>query len=529
MRVLCALVVATSGAPGPAAGAALPLRTAVGTNLDPVIHYSPQIPFADVMKSAAPWGSGDKRPLDLDERGGVRSLEPGQIARTLMLREFGTRYPAGRYVVRYRGEGTLVFRFAAKVVSARAGEILLDVTPEPGGIYMEISRTDPGNPVRDIRVTMPGGTCEGDPFTHASAAADCGNRRYLPFAASNEAILFNPVFLDRLRGYSVLRFMDWMRTNNSANSRWSKRARLEDAMWTTDAGAPVEVMVALANATGSHPWFTLPHLADDDYVESFARLVGASLRKDLGAYVEHSNEVWNPQFAQHRHAVQQGKSRFPPIDQIQYHAEKTRTVGAAFAKTLGPSRVVTALGAQAGNPWTTTRAMEHLKKKHGDRAHGIDAIAIAPYFGIYATPKDAPRYAGMSQDELFAHVRATVLPEALGFMRNYGRIAGEQKLDLIAYEGGQHLSGVQSGENHEPLNVVFDAFNRDPRIRQLYLDYLDEWKRAGGRLFVHYTDVGRFTKWGRWGALEYIAQPRETAPKFDALHTFIERNPPWWR
>src|SRR5262245_61311623 len=93
-----------------AAHAALPaVRSAVGTNLDPVIHYSPQLPFADVMKSAAPWASGDNRPLDLDARGWVRSLLPGQIARTLMLREFGDRYPAGLYTVRYTGEGSLKF------------------------------------------------------------------------------------------------------------------------------------------------------------------------------------------------------------------------------------------------------------------------------------------------------------------------------------------------------------------------------------------------------------------------------------
>jgi hypothetical protein len=65
-------------------------------------------------------------------------------------------------------------------------------------------------------------------------------------------------------------------------------------------------------------------------------------------------------------------------------------------------------------------------------------------------------------------------------------------------------------------------------MKQLYLDYLQGWRREGGELFVHYTDIGRYTKWGRWGALEYLAQPRISAPKYDALQSFIEQNPVWW-
>lgn len=511
-----------------AAAAGPALRSAVGTNLDPVVHYSPQIPFADVMKSAAPWGSSDGKPLDLGPDGELRSLAPGQVARTLMLREFGDRYPSGRYLVRYKGEGTLVFRFAAKVVSQRPGEIVLEVKPEAGGIYLHIERTNPSNPVRQIRITLPGGICEGEPFRHAPSAAQCKGRKYRAFADSEEPILFNPQFLDRLRGYSVLRFMDWMRTNNSTAARWSERPHVEDAMWSGDAGAPVEVMVALANATGAHPWFTVPHLADDAWVEAFATRVQALLRPDLAVYVEHSNEVWNGMFAQQRYALQQGKARRPALDGVEYHADRTRAIGAIFSRVLGVQRTVIVLGAQAGNPWTATHALDYLRKAAGNGRLGVDSVAIAPYLGFGPDPANAPRVAATPPEALFRQLKEDDLPKAMDLVRQYRRIADAHGLALFAYEGGQHLSGVAGAENHEPLNALYDAVNRDPRIRALYLDYLDAWKRAGGELFVHYTDVGRYTKWGRWGALEYIAQPREQAPKFDALQTFIERNPPWW-
>ena len=38
-------------------------------------------------------------------------------------------------------------------------------------------------------------------------------------------------------------------------------------------GVPAEVMVALANELQADPWFTLPHLATDDFAHSYAQIV----------------------------------------------------------------------------------------------------------------------------------------------------------------------------------------------------------------------------------------------------------------
>src|SRR5205823_11532698 len=146
------------------------LRSAVGTNLEGISYWTPQLPFVDVMKSSSQWGSSDGNPLDLDANGWVRSLAPGQTAHKLTVREIGGRYPAGQYVVRYKGEGTLTFRFDANVVSQKAGEILLQVAPSGAGIWLQIEATNPTNYLRDIRITMPGGICQGDPFTHVTEA-----------------------------------------------------------------------------------------------------------------------------------------------------------------------------------------------------------------------------------------------------------------------------------------------------------------------------------------------------------------------
>ena len=47
-------------------------------------------------------------------------------------------------------------------------------------------------------------------------------------------------------------------------------------------------------------------------------------------------------------------------------------------------------------------------------------------------------------------------------------------------------------------------------------------------MFVHFTSCGKPDKYGRWGAREWLQQPRSDAPKLDAILQFAEQNPRWW-
>ena len=508
------------------------LRSPIGTNLELLSYWSPQVPFVDVMRSSSEWLSGTMTswgpgaPLDLDANGWVRSLRPGQVVRKVMLREFGDRYPGGRYLVRYKGEGKLNFGFAAKIAAERRGEMLIDVQPNDGGIYLWVDATNPANYLREIEIIMPGGICEGDPFKHVASAQDCGSRKFLGFA-DNRNILFYPVFAERLRGYSALRFMDWMHTNSSPVATWAQRTPLTHSSWAMKSGAPVEVMIALANLVGAHPWFTLPHQADEAYARSFAQMVKEQLDPALGVYLEHSNEVWNTQFTQHEYLTNRAKAA--GVNLPQYHALRTRTLAGVFKAELGAERVVAVLGVQAAGTWVAASGLDYLKGRFGAAALGIDALAIAPYFGVSPTPAEAGQFTAMTLDAFINHVRTSVFAREAGHMAKHRALARKYGLRMFAYEGGQHMGGVGPAQDNKALNALFDDLNRDPRIKQLYLDYLAVWMREGGELFMHFNDVSRYTKWGRWGALEYVAQPRSESPKFDALMTFIELNPVWWR
>src|SRR5438105_777373 len=84
---------------------------------------------------------------------------------------------------------------------------------------------DPDDPVRDVHVWMPG-------FEKADSP-------------------FHPLFVERLKPFEALRFMDWQATNNSPVRAWAERATADDARWSTPKGLPVEVLVDLANRLGA--------------------------------------------------------------------------------------------------------------------------------------------------------------------------------------------------------------------------------------------------------------------------------------
>lgn len=44
--------------------------------------------------------------------------------------------------------------------------------------------------------------------------------------------------------------------------------------------------------------------------------------------------------------------------------------------------------------------------------------------------------------------------------------------------------------------------------------YLGAWQREGGSLFCHFSSVGRWTKWGSWGLIEYYDDGPSASPIF---------------
>jgi hypothetical protein len=120
------------------------------------------------------------------------------------------------------------------------------------------------------------------------------------------------------------------------------------------------------------------------------------------------------------------------------------------------------------------------------------------------------------------------IAEDASWERDFVGVLAPYKLPLLAYEGGQNFANGST----DALNALYIAANRDPRMGEAYARYLQQWKAAGGQLFMYFEDIGVESKYGSWGALESIMQtttPLHSAPpKWQAIQNFLSENPCWW-
>lgn len=96
-------------------------------------------------------------------------------------------------------------------------------------------------------------------------------------------------------------------------------------------------------------------------------------------------------------------------------------------------------------------------------------------------------------------------------------------MDYVVYEGGQHLTGW-NGELKQPdgttkpgwVNLELKAAAQsDPRMGDLYRKLLAKQRRAGTKLFVHFTSIEPGGKFGHWGVWERVDAP--DGPKAKAM------------
>jgi hypothetical protein len=140
-------------------------------------------------------------------------------------------------------------------------------------------------------------------------------------------------------------------------------------------------------------------------------------------------------------------------------------------------------------------------------------------------PATANQVTFMTVDQIIDIELAEVNGCALQEMQSNAAVAKKYGLKLVGYEGGQSLVGFNGAENNSAMTLLFEQANRSPRMESVYTQYLQNWAASGGDVLVHFNDVGAFTKYGNWGALEYQDQDPNTAPKYRALMTFATQNP----
>ncbi len=526
--------------------------------------------FTDPLASS--WDTREQGKLDLDLHGYPRSL-PGSIGArpeatsftsvaTLVPTGLTSQNPVGRFLVLYNGEGSIEYgRGAAKnEVLSRPGRDVIDVTTDGAQPWFQLSirATDPnanGRYLRNVRVLPAGGVCGGDRTAYCSNTSDSHACAAGSTCIDFEDVLaeqpFDPRFLANLQPFRAVRFMGFQNTNGALTESWAQRTLPERATWALEHGdgCPVEMMVAIGNRLGVDIWVNMPTLADDDYVRRFAMLVRRQLDRNRRVYVEYSNEAWNTAFAGGSWIERQGLARWPNAPdtpfgkRLQWFGMRTAQICDIWEQAWegDADRIICVMGSQAANTWVAEQSLDCplWASENGGipcYRHHVDALAIAPYFGSYIGD---PRHAAELQSwvgspdgglgRLFSEIfeggqfpdspAGGALAQASQEIQRNVAVARRRNLELVGYEGGQHLVARGAVQANAAIAALFVTANRDPRMADAYRVHLHDWAMAGGGLYNLWVSVGPYSSWGSWGLLEHRDQG--SSPKYDAVKRFI--------
>lgn len=521
---------------------------ALGIGLVGINDWSVQQPFLDVMKTARPWighlprqwGGVEHTELSeagyLDDDGWPLAIPPelGSIG-TLILTDLPAEAvsAAGRYRLRFDGEGIVEVGGSATNVRYGRGQVEFDYAPGTAAVDIRIQRTNQrGNHVRNISVV-----------------------RLDQIDAHDRGQIFNPLWLRHLDGFEVLRFMDWMATNGSTQGNWDRRPRPGDYTYAL-SGVPVEVMLALLAQTGADGWFNMPHLADDEYIRRFAETVRDGLPDGQKAYVELSNEVWNWQFEQARWADRMAQQRWGKKDSwVAYYGARAAEMAQIWRDVFGKAaqgRIVLTLSTQTGwlgledmilnaPDWVAEDATRNPPASYFDayavtgyfggqlgsqefapliRQWLVDSLALAreqaDENGLTGADHDAfvnrhrydlataQAYLELRDGVLSGQSDGTLAQLLTVFLPYQADIARRHDLDLIMYEGGSHVVGHGPMVDDAELTAFLIHLSYAPEMGELYRDLINGWFAAGGTLFTAYADVYPPNKWGSWGHLRHL-------------------------
>ncbi|MES2495905.1 MAG: hypothetical protein V4618_07315 [Pseudomonadota bacterium] len=480
---------ATNGFMEAPATAAAPLPrqpTAYGINLSTAAYWSKERAFMNLAAGGA-WHTviGSKWSVTPAHRinrfGTLLALEPGEYAALSL-----TRPPSSNH-------GDVAIRCLFKGIGTFSGVNAAEPRLSPGrfdfiwrrttnAAFVRVDATDPADPIRDI---------------------DCRE------ADADPKMLFDPAFVDELRPYKAVRFMDWMNANQNLGGDWSRRTPPEATIQAAPHGVALEHMVALANQAGFDPWFVLPWNADAVFLKNFATYVHAKLDPARVAYIEVGNEVWNLDFEAARQALAEGKRDKLGKDdteaRMRRYAQRSidafKIWEAVFADR--PKRIVRVLSGQNGWPELLVPALDYK-----DMVAHIDAVASAPYFGqtVLAQPPADTRDLAPLFTALHSSINST-----MANARRLKQMADSRGLRFIAYEGGQHLT------YRGPDKTLIERLNRDPRMGEAYRAYLSLWDREFGDLMVLYYSTSPIGTTMYFGMAEYSGQPLSETPKRKAL------------
>ncbi len=494
-----------------------------------MFDWGTELPFVDRMRNArewytkdfdnpngSPWSTDLQDSLALRPDGYPVSLPQivnghpyRQVVATIWAELDG--WEEGTYTVLYDGEGELAWWGGfTNFIDHGNGRMTFDLDTAAGGnaLEMRINRSEVGNPIRNIRVLMPGteSTYMDQPFSE--------------------------VWLDRVRMFRSVRFMDWGQTNNwgqkdwtswdsPALYAWNERQQPDYYTYAHNKGIPYELMIDLMNQEGLDGWVCVPYRASPEYIREMAQLFHDNLDRERTLTVEYSNENWNWLFGQAHWCSKYGEleTGLPWPENTVGFVQRTMDIWTDVygADTARIKRVV---GVQTGWPDVAQRTVFNM------RPGSFDAVAPTFYFGIGEdgdAALDALGSAATAADIAY-WARRNITEEATPYLREIKEtIADSLNIPMLFYEGGQHLTGQPFGQVQSYNQALLDI-QRDTALYNIYNEWFDTLRtlQVGNEplQLQHFSLVtGRSGQFGSWGMLETMHQDTSLipAPKFKAV------------
>ena len=517
----------------------------LGMNTNEALEVDASLPFIDLFRLALPFNEArpwfTKGNVIFDKDGWPKDLNGGKAGTRFLSHIPIQALPQGEYTVLYEGEGKLRYGASAKVVSQSPGKDIIRIAPvkQPNELYptatatLFIDESNPRNYIRNIRIIMPGGICRNQPTTYISDPRRCVNNSFQSFVQHHKQITFNPAFLDFMKDFKVIRFMNMSGVTRNNISSWNDRPTKTKATWGGKEGirgVPIEVMIELANILNVDPWFNIPHNADNTFIYRFAQTVKQQLKPNLRVYVEYTNEAWNNIFVpQAEHMKQTGyklkldKNR--DIAGSKYYSQQSVNIFKVWERVFGgKDRLIRVMGGMT----TNSKLTETLLGFKNAYKH-VDAVAVAPYFHFPQDKMGSIKSVNDVFKELYARDNRYSIQNTLKFVEKQIQVTKGCGVDLIAYEGGQHLVHHKTHSMKEGATPFLYKANKDQRMAAAYYQLLAGWKKLGGKLFIPFSAPRPSTWHGSWGVKEHIAESPVQAPKYRALLGFGAGNLCWWQ
>jgi len=409
-------------------------------------------------------------------------------------------FPFGTFTLSFEGTGTIVLEdLHNKTISGNGGKTSYEFTlNEPSmawdnlGQYIEqprnldylkitITASSRDNPIRNLKLIIPdeqGGTS---------------------YVATEPTQPFTPVFLRRLKPYSIIRYSHFSNANYDTTSEWVNRFPLNHLQTEKKAyqggtrTVAWEHMIQLSNLTQTDMWISIPVYANDDYITRLATLIKDNLAPHLNVWLEYGNETWNGMFIGYQAAIDISRAHsLSPVDKDWQHNNYGTTYqlihcGEIFESIFGSEkdRVIPVLSGWENNiTWSELRVQALSDSKVNPNNYTVEHFATTAYFNTSSS--------------------VDILLAPGGNWRLHADLCQDSTLKYISYEGGHGGS--------MPIADLPDAYNYALAKLDTVMD-----------VFAQFTYCQPWSTY-RYGSLQYITQPLDEAPKYKTLFDYAVAN-----